>query len=192
MKSDRLKPVFAEILHGKPYDSRISGRLFETLLDCDGRTFNAVVGQLDVLEKVHGADSLGVKKYKQFRGPILQGLWHSHYFSGEHLLRNIELYFEGSPAERAALKRRIGEPIDDPIAVSGEIAQTIAGGYRLRRNARKLTGEWIIYGKWEQQNFYLDLSVHAELVDEQALYDRLASQCPEFYFLFDDSRLSWT
>lgn len=74
MKKDRLKFVFAEIPHGKPYDSRISGRLFETLLDSNGRTFNEVGGQLDVLKKVHGANSLGVRKYKQFREPILERL----------------------------------------------------------------------------------------------------------------------
>jgi hypothetical protein len=45
-----LIPVYTEILNEKPYVSRISQYLFDTLTKTDGGTFRSVVDGLDHME----------------------------------------------------------------------------------------------------------------------------------------------
>jgi hypothetical protein len=47
---------------------------------------------------------------------------------------------------------------------------------------RAVAGEWLIYGNWEGQNYYLDLGAHYELANQEALCERLYTGCPEFGF----------
>lgn len=189
-----LAPVLTAILRQKPYASRISRLLFETLLDCDGKTFRAVEAELDYLEQAPGSSLTRTKKQKRLHGEILGNLKHTHYFTSEHLIENIRLHWEAEANQAELLKikeamghARASELADIEIwALAGQFAETLAGAYRARASARKLTGEWIVYACHEGKNYYLDLAVHGELSDEQALFDRLKSGCPESAFCFPE------
>jgi len=190
--NSHLAPVLTEILNQKPYASRVSKLLFETLINCDGRTFRAVEEELDFLEQIPGSLPTRTKKQKRLHGEILGNLKHTHYFTSEHLIENIRLYWaaEGNQAEVVKMKEDISRAKESGLsdaqlwAFAGQFAETLTGAYGTRRSARKLTGEWIVYSSIDGENYYLDLAVHAELSDEQALFDRLKSGCPEFPFCF--------
>ncbi|KKY56537.1 hypothetical protein ACDH60_21705 [Pseudomonas ficuserectae] len=192
MDQKQLQKVFAAELGDRPYASRISKLLFETLMDCDGRTFKAVVAEMDWLEKMPWSSATRTKKQKKFSGDVLGNLRHTHYTTSEHLITNIELHWtsEDRASEVQGIKDLItapenaGKSPEELWKLSGDIAGQLVGAYTQRRSERKLTGEWLIYGLWEEKNYFLDLGCHAELTDEQALFDRLYSGCPEFDFCF--------
>ncbi len=192
MDQKQLQKVFAAELGDRPYASRISKLLFETLMDCDGRTFTAAVAEMDWLEKMPGHSVTRTKKQKKFSGDILGKLWHTHYTTSEHILTNIEVHWksESRASEVQAIEdlmtapENAGKSHEELRKLSADIAGQLGGAYKQRRSERKLTGEWLIYGLWEGKNYFLDLGCHAELIDEQALFDRLYSGCPEFDFCF--------
>jgi hypothetical protein len=188
--NSHLVKVFTAILNEKPYASRISKSLFNTLIQSDGRVFQAVEAELDHLEKMPGSSPTRTKKHKRLHGEILGGLRHTHYFTNEHMIENIRLHWQGRPDEVLAMKeeleraKRADLSDADAWELAGQIATKLASAYGDRRSSRKLSGEWIVYATHEDQNYYLDLAVHAELSDEQALFDRLKDDCPEFPFCF--------
>jgi hypothetical protein len=50
-------------------------------------------------------------------------------------------------------------------------------GYSDRARNSKLTGEWIIFAKHDDRNYYLTLGVHG---DDAAIWDRCRSCADEF------------
>lgn len=190
--SSHLASVFTAILEEKPYASRISQALMNTLLQGDSKVFRAVEDELDYLEKMSWSSPTRTKKQKRLHGEILGNLRHTHYFTSEHMIENIRLHWEAETNQHEVLlmkqemERAKESNLSDAEAweLAGQIAKKLAGAYSIRRANRKLSGEWIVYAAHEGLNYYLDLAVHAELSDEQALYDRLKTGCPEFYFCF--------
>ena len=189
--------VFAAELEAKPYHSRLSGLFFETLMECDGRTFKAVIAEIDYLERMPGSEVTRTKPAKRLHGEILGGLRHAHYSSSEHLIENIRLHWEAeaNQVEVSRIKEAMAQAAKDNLSpdemwkFAGDIAGTLVGAHGVRKAKRKLTGEWIVYATWDdEKNYYMDLSVHGELADEQALYDRLYAGCPEFDFCFEKTQ----
>jgi len=193
MDQQQLQAIFAEELEERPYFSRISGQLFGTLMECDGKTFKAVVAEMDWLEKMPWSSVTKTKRQSKFSGPTLGKLRHTHYSTSDHLTKNVEIHWTSDDRkdEVQAIKDVMAQAANSSLSdeelwkISGEIAGQLVSAYDTRRSERKLTGEWLIYGVWEDKNYYMDLGVHAELGDEQSLFDRIYASCPEFYFCFD-------
>lgn len=189
----QMQAFFAEELERRPYFSRISGAMFTSLMACGGKTFQAVVAEMDWLEKMPWSSVTKTKRHLRFSGPTLGKLWHKHYMTTDHLIKNIEKYWESEKrkdevqAIKEVMKQSTVSNLSDGDLwkISGEIAVKIGGAYYSRASERKLTGEWLIYGVWEGKNYYMDLGVHAELGDEQALFDRVYTGSQEFHFCFD-------
>lgn len=60
----------------------------------------------------------------------------------------------------------------------------IVDGYT-HRVRRGLTGDWIIFGKYAGENYYLDLATHEEGAEPEKLYEKLRQgSAGEFPFLF--------
>ena len=189
-----LIPVYTEILNEKPYVSRISQYLFDTLTKTDGGTFRSVVDGLDHMEQLPFSRSPRTKPATSFDGPILGSLCKFHYTTNMFMKKNILMHWD-SRANRA-VRAQVNELYDNAVGsnkspeelwqIAGEISGRVTGGYGVRADAHKLTGEWVIYAVSGGQNYYLALGVHSELKDEQALFDRVRSGCPEFPFCFDE------
>ena len=61
----------------------------------------------------------------------------------------------------------------------------LLGALEERSAANRLTGHWIIFGKFEGKNYYLDIATHSEGRDPEKLYEKLRnSAAAEFGFLF--------
>jgi hypothetical protein len=61
-------------------------------------------------------------------------------------------------------------------------------GLDARGNASKLTGDWMVFGKHEGKNYYLELATHHEGEKHNAdkLFEKLRLGCAaEFPFIFE-------
>lgn len=187
-----LVSIFTEMLNEKPYVSRVSQHLFVTLVHTDTKTFKAVVAGMDHLEQLPGAEAPRTKPATSFRGPILGSLSKFHYTTTKFLPQNVLLHWQ-SKGNRGVAKQA-GDLFDKALAsdtapldaweIAGQIADDVVAGYGKRRDDHKLTGEWVIFRVWNGQKYFLSLGVHTELKDEQALFDRVHLECPEFPFCF--------
>jgi hypothetical protein len=76
---------------------------------------------------------------------------------------------------------------DEPSQWIGELVHRFTiGGISERADAGRLTGDWIIFGKRDGQNYYLDLATHEEGDDPEQLLQKLrVSGQIDFPFLFE-------
>jgi len=189
---DYLIPVFEELLAEKPYLGRMSNHLRNELVRSDSRTFKAVLKHIDFMEGLPGAKQPDTVKPKKFRGPILGPLSKFHYTTTAFLPLNVLNQWTSKGNQQAA--QAAGQQFDNAVnsdishtdawELAGQLAEQIVAGYGVRQAKRALTGEWVIYRNYAGVNYYLSLAVHAELSDEQALFDRVKRACPEFPFCF--------
>ncbi len=121
-----------------------------------------------------------LKKPTQFSHPPLEGLWHKHYFEGgmKALLVNLGMItLDLKPNKKFRipfLEQKIKEAeqggrqaisIDDTDAheqIKLLVDDMVQGSWLRRTEAKALTGEWIVYAKYEHQNYYLSLGKHEE------------------------------
>lgn len=146
-----------------------------------------IVREIELLE---AGEAGQFKQPIQNRHPPLKGLWHKHYMQGglPSLAMNIDngLNWYGMPffeqkireAEEAGELRYL-EPADVPALVD----DIVRGNYRRLAEKQALSGEWIIFAKYEGQNYYLTVATH-----DKATHDRVRQQiddlcCLEFPFL---------
>lgn len=114
------------------------------------------------------------KKAEKFKHPPLAGLWKKHFPSPYYILRNIniqnkfdlfseamDLYVESEIAK--------GKTID-------EISHALTvESFMKRAKSKKNTGEWIIFAKFEEKNYYLTLAAHSE--SDYSIFERISRYC---------------
>lgn len=138
------------------------------------------------------------KPAAQFKHAPLWPFWHKHFFSSQHLLRNIG---ERWNIARGSGNNDLDAMIRQVVAKHGHYPemwqkvvthQFIIGALEERSAANRITGNWIIFAKHKGQNYYLDLAVHEEgSKGENAvrLMKKLKlGSAVDFPFLFDDKR----
>lgn len=204
---EQVARIKQEVLRGRPYSTRVSFPLVVRLADIyvNQGDYWPVLDELDFLEGIR--ETSAVVAGTQFRHQPLYPFWHKHFSSARHIPRNIALRWKGKDGSRD-LDRLIDAVADaygeDPTGWQSVLShRVIHDGYlgRIRcagqssireygegaRRGGGLTGDWIIYGKHEGANYYLDLATHEEGSKERAasLYDKLRKGCfAEFSFLF--------
>ena len=114
----------------------------------------------------------------EFKGPLLKGLLHKHHAQARFLAQNIQLHWKS--ADLAKRIKAIREDATIPEEKKpGAIAHAVVlDGYTERSDAQKLTGEWIVYARHRDRNYYLTLGQHNE--PDRAIRDRVLQCCPEF------------
>lgn len=153
---------------------------------------SAVLLELDRLEG--HSRGISTKNEAPFRknGPLAR-VWHKHFFSARHLLKNLNIRWNASGGGNGALDQIINEVAsehgEDPERWQARLAhRLVVEAFEDRAGAQRLTGDWIIYGKHEGSNYYLDLATHeeAQAYGDEKLLDKLrAGSAAEFPFLFD-------
>jgi hypothetical protein len=125
-----------------------------------------------------GEPENGVKRATQFRLAPLKGLWHKHYFSAHFLAANILLGLG-----KDGMKNLAREVFDqsEPLITEKmirEMSHRVANEpIEKRYDEGKLTGEWMIYAKHSDQNYYLALNTHD--AGDQFVFDRIFEHCPK-------------
>jgi hypothetical protein len=154
--------------------------------------FFPILDELDVLEGRRMTTH--TKRESQFKSFPLHPFFHKHFFSAQHLLRNIGIHWGVSDARERNqdLERMINRVAvshgDDsekwPMIMAHEF---VMGSFGARAGQNRLTGDWIIYAKHNGENYYLavvDHCVEGRSNDRQ-LFDWLRMSCEwEFPFLF--------
>lgn len=113
------------------------------------------------------------KTAKKFQRPPLTGLWHKHYYDGSmnmlannlsNAIKQYRLpYFQQMIDEaKAAGEGRFVQIDDIPHIVN----DAISGNLQRRKDAGKITGEWIVYAIHDGKNYYLGLCEHSDPQEE--------------------------
>lgn len=161
-----------------------TGRYSDLLVDqlawhMHHRTLNtfAVYDEIDVLEGSERARSTTTKAATEFTGPVLKGLWHKHFSTAAMIPKNLLNHWTF---------KRIRDQID-PILNDGALSEDersaraihrlVIGGHEARSTARGMTGEWIIFAKYNEANYYLTLAAHGE--DDCAILARAVGAANE-------------
>lgn len=113
------------------------------------------------------------KAATKFKRPPLRGLWHKHYYDGSmnmlannlsNAIKKYQLpYFQQMIDEaKTAGEERFVQIADIPHIVN----DAVSGNLKRRRDAGKITGEWIVYAIHDGKNYYLGLCKHSDPQEE--------------------------
>ena len=191
LDKEQISRLKAEAARGKPYTERISISLACRLLNSSDPRFNpfAVLDEIDYLEGITKASR--TKSEAQFKKSPLYPFWHKHFFSAQHLIKNVGIRWNMPNGGNRDLDKMIHDVVtqygEDPDAWPGYLAHQLVIGGLTDRAERGLTGDWLVYAKYENSNYYLDLATHEEGVGDQAntLFKKLKNGSQtEFPFLF--------
>ena len=134
-----------------------------------------------ILDLESGIFESGTKEATQFRKEPLKGLWHKHYFIGRFIPKNIQIAVPRKQMEKRVRKVLSAYPdkdltYQDKIAISSKIAtELVSTPFEKRKDSSKLTGEWIVYAKDKQKNYYLCLANHLD--GDEYIYDKIVTHC---------------
>lgn len=180
--------------------SRVSKLLVAQLSSANKhRTFNSfsVTDVLQHLEGVGRADSY-IKSEEPFKHPPLKGFWKAHFFDARFLPKNLINHW-GIECEKSPRFDAICSQVDadeeenpSPHGWHGRLAHRLTiGGYQARAKQKRMTGEWIIFAKYNGANYYLCIAKHSKSIDDDvALHTVLNTYCSfDFPFLFDATSL---
>ena len=141
-----------------------------------------VVDEIEVLEGQKSG--IGTKPATQFKKDPLKGLWHKHFFSAHFVPRNLRNQLGKDGIKN--LVEDVLDPAKSPVVTVDMVNElsrrVVIESLEKREEQDKLTGEWIIFTKYEDKNYYLCISTHKE--GDQAIYDQIKSICfQQFPFL---------
>lgn len=161
-------------------------RLFiaELLLwnEINGHDPSQVTRQIEVLENLERYS--GTKKATEFKRKPLKGLWHKHFFDAHNLVHNITNEWAGNKLNN--LITEICDPSKSEFLTS-EMMEKLAdrivhGTLEDRDHGERLTGEWIIFDKEKETNYYLCLARHSD--GDEAIFSKIQTAVfPEFQYL---------
>jgi len=188
---DQLARLKLEITGRAAYAPRVSLVLALRLIGHRADR-SAVVCEIDSLEGVRLPTR--AKPAQQFKHAPLTPLWHKHFFSPRHLFRNIgerwNLARGGGNRDLDAVLSEVATDYgSDPSMWPGKLVDRHnVGGLEERAEAKRLTGDWIIFAKHHGQNYYLDLATHEEAEGsdnaERLMQKIRAGSRADFSFLF--------
>lgn len=139
-----------------------------------------VVNEIRDLES--GWSRLGTKPASEFTRAPLKGLWKKHFFSARYLAKN--LLNQLSRECRHELVADAFGPEGSIITADKirDLAERVTVGTLERRAAQnKLTGEWIVFAKYGDRNYYLCLATHD--AGDEAIHHDVMRCAGEFPFL---------
>ena len=168
----------------------------------NGRYSSLLIVNLIILEQYQGIDpghvieeikhlegivpSNKTKPATEFRGEYLKGLWHKHFFPALPSVfgHNITNHFGKHGVHN--LVDDIFDPQKSPTVTKEMIEELshrlVVESLEERGDQEKLTGEWIIYAKEDDNNYYLCISPHN--AGDENIANNIKSVClKEFPFL---------
>ena len=120
--------------------------------------FEQIAKEIEYLEGTRSITT--TKKESMFKGELLEGLWHKHFFDAQHIPTNCLKMLEKQ--QEKICRKNLSE--DEFLeAILNLIDKSVV-------NYDK-TGDWIIYQKTKQGNRYLTLARHNE--PDEKIYERI-------------------
>jgi hypothetical protein len=137
---------------------------------------DSVLGAIHEVE--NGESPTGIKAASKFKNLPLKGLWHKHYFSAHFIAKNLQMGL-GKKGLGKIIRETL-DPAKSPVITRemiGELSRRVTREPLEERNqAKKLTGEWVIYLPHEGKNYYLCCTTHG--TGDQLIHDRIVQHCP--------------
>lgn len=158
------------------YSTGLVRQLAQMLESRSGSVF-AIFDEIAVLEGFPGARLSLTKSPTMFARPPLAGLWHKHYHQATFLPQNILNHWRANDFATHAEKTVNEAAVPQDKLMGALIHEFVLGGYRQRSQARRLTGEWIVYARRDDVNTYLTLGTHG---DDTAILERVLACASEF------------
>ena len=139
-----------------------------------------------IKEEETGKKTLGIKQSTPFRKLPLKGLWHKHYYSPRFIGHNLANELANGKVKdivHGFFEPHLGKPAKKEMFE--KLSQRIVKGSLDERKAKsKMTGEWIVFAKHQNQNYYLCMATHNNGdVEIRNKIDLIC--CKEFEFLND-------
>lgn len=177
--------------------TRISKFLLIQLAAFDKHGIYNVFSITDVIRELEGIGRGYKKKVDQFKHSPLKGFWKAHFTDARFIYKNIinnwGLENENNDKFNNLCNHVIEEEEKSPSTGGwqGRLAHAfVIGGYEERARKNKLTGEWIIFSKYNNKNYYLCISAHTSKEEDQNLYDFLKILCEhEYPFLLSENAI---
>lgn len=158
------------------------------------RTFNSF-SVTDVIQTLEGVGRAGscVKGEEAFKHQPLRGFWKAHFFDAKFLMQNLinewGVAYKNSPKFEELCLRVAEEEEKKPTTYGwqGRLSHEFTmAGYDQRTKKKNQTGEWLIFAKHENCNYYLCIAQHSSTKKgDEAIYNMLEQYCKDQYpFLF--------
>jgi hypothetical protein len=159
--------------------SRISRAFWLDIIAINSRYGIEFLSMLQpVLDLENGTNNSRTKPATQFNKEPLKGLWHKHFFSARFLAGNISAGL-GKKGMRKIVLDVVGEPDGTKVftwAHLAEISARIVNQPLTQRAASGTrTGEWVIFLRRPEGNFYLSIAAHR--MRDQGIFDRIEQEC---------------
>lgn len=153
-------------------ESVASGRFsFLFLLQLFGETQSGTIDPIKVIRQINVLEGIsvnyGLKAPTKFNGRLLRELWHQHYLEtgiagvAKNLKRAMDRYGLPYIYQKVAEAEASGEErfftIEDAMQIAHDAV--IVNRKRLIQD-EALIGEWIIFAKYDNQNYYLCIAKH--------------------------------
>ena len=170
---------FQKITEGR-YSYLFVQKLIELMHKGEG--VSRVVREIKCLE---GFSTSTMKAETKVNRGLIKGLRHKHYLpSGiDSFSKNLEMQLNKCSNQiRVDYQTILKSKVLTDLEKADQIARLAVSKYSERSDERKLTGEWIIFHKYQDKNYYLDISCHKD--SEETIAANLKKNCliefPEF------------
>jgi hypothetical protein len=174
--------------------ARVSRLLLAQLASVRKHRFFNSFSVTDVIQNLegvgHGSCAKGEEPFKHLP---LKSFWKAHFFHARFLMKNLAnhsgLDFENSPKFHALYSHvEKGEENAPTVhGLPGRLSHEFTiSGYEERAKNKNLTGEWLIFAKYNSLNYYLCIAQHpTSKKDDDEIFAVLKVFCePEYPFLF--------
>lgn len=132
-----------------------------------------VLDEIAALEGRPGAKPSNTKSEALFQRRILKGLWHKHFMQPGYIGQNLQNHWTDERLEQL-LRDVPTSRIPYDLVLRG---YTERAGNGAPDAPPALTGEWIVFAKHDDLNYYLTLGVHG---DDRRIWSRCRACAAEF------------
>lgn len=175
-----------EMLNG-----RFSANLILNLVDrvLNNKNIGRIVEEICYLERPEYSQTI-TKPESKFNHGLLDGLYHKHYNVGD--MRSLYFNLIDPLDKKLGEKRRFAEACkstqrqslrnnwDDLETAKYLINQVFIKRFKYLEDHKKVTGEWVIYHKYNGKNYYLAIAEHIHDGNKNETYEILAKQIQFF------------
>jgi hypothetical protein len=142
----------------------------------------------DLIQELEGVGRGCKQRVEQFRDLPLKGLWKAHFLDARFIVRNIINH--NTSKFNSLCAQVVAEKQKNPSEVSwqGHLVHAMTiGAYEERAKHHNLTGEWLIFSKHNDQNYYLCISKHTSRKEDVNVFNFLKTVCEhEYPFLLSE------
>jgi hypothetical protein len=126
-----------------------------------------ILDEIAALEGVAGAKPSITKPATRFLHEPLQGLWHKHFMQPAYIAMNLSNHWT---CERF-------QKLREETSIETLVHHLGVDGYTERAASAALTGEWIVFARQDNVNYYLTLGHHG---DDEKIWRRCQACAREF------------